>query len=70
MSAMQRVEGLILGGAAEWDAFYESAKGLTQALTQQFKERRSTIARQDLHKEFYSFYINANYLLYLDLFLN
>jgi CLIP-associating protein 1/2 len=49
MAAMQRVEGLVLGGAAEWDAFHECLKPLAQALTQQFKERRSTIARQTCH---------------------
>ncbi|KAG2440200.1 hypothetical protein HXX76_004312 [Chlamydomonas incerta] len=49
MTAMQRVEGLVLGGALEYDCFYEAIKGLTQALSQQFKERRSTIARQTCH---------------------
>ncbi|GLC37256.1 hypothetical protein PLESTB_001143100 [Pleodorina starrii] len=49
MSAMQRVEGLVLGGAVDWECFHEAMKGLAQALSQQFKERRSTIARQTCH---------------------
>ncbi len=49
MAAMQRVEGLLLGGAAEYEGFHESLKGLAQALSQQFKERRSIIARQACH---------------------
>ncbi|GLI59247.1 hypothetical protein VaNZ11_001093 [Volvox africanus] len=49
MSAMQRVEGLVLGGAVDWECFHEALKGLAQALSQQFKERRSTIARQACH---------------------
>ncbi|GIL71392.1 hypothetical protein Vretifemale_1954, partial [Volvox reticuliferus] len=49
MSAMQRVEGLVLGGAVDWECFHEALKGLSQALSQQFKERRSTIARQTCH---------------------
>ncbi|GFR45537.1 hypothetical protein Agub_g6930 [Astrephomene gubernaculifera] len=49
MEAMQRVEGLVLGGALEYECFYEAMKGLAQVLTQQFKERRSTIARQACH---------------------
>ncbi|PNH11648.1 CLIP-associating protein 1 [Tetrabaena socialis] len=49
MTAMQRVEGLVLGGALEWDAFHELIKSLSQALSQQFKERRSSIARQACH---------------------
>lgn len=49
MTAMQRVEGLVLGGAVDWECFHEAMKGLAQALSQQFKERRSTIARQACH---------------------
>ncbi|KXZ51447.1 CLASP protein [Gonium pectorale] len=49
MTAMQRVEGLVLGGAVEYECFHEALKGLAQVLTQQFKERRSTIARQTCH---------------------
>ncbi|KAG2454961.1 hypothetical protein HYH02_000787 [Chlamydomonas schloesseri] len=49
MTAMQRLEGLVLGGALEYECFFEAMKGLAQALSQQFKERRSTIARQTCH---------------------
>lgn len=49
MAAMVRVEALILGGAAEFDAFFDAVKSLTSVLSQQFKERRSTIARQACH---------------------
>ncbi|KAG2490352.1 hypothetical protein HYH03_011154 [Edaphochlamys debaryana] len=49
MAAMQKVEGLVLGGALEYEAFHDCLKGLTQALSQQFKERRSSIARQCCH---------------------
>ncbi|GLC53523.1 hypothetical protein PLESTB_000758900 [Pleodorina starrii] len=49
MSAMQRVEGLVLGGAADWGSFHEAMQGLARALAQQFEERRSTVARQACH---------------------
>lgn len=49
MATMVRVEGLVLGGAAEYESYAEGVKALTSALTLQFKERRSSIARQACH---------------------
>jgi len=47
--AMTRVEALLLGGAAEWDAFPAQLAKLRGPLTAQVADRRSSIVRQAAH---------------------
>eukprot|EP00898_Chlorokybus_atmophyticus_P009129 jgi/Chlat1/9217/Chrsp98S08480 len=49
-AAMQRLEGLVLGGATNFDAFPAMLKDLLRdALVQQISDRRSSIAKQACH---------------------
>ena len=49
INAMMRVEALLLGGAAEWDAFPAQLAKLRGPLTAQVADRRSSIVRQAAH---------------------
>jgi CLIP-associating protein 1/2 len=49
ISAMQRVEGLIVGGAADYPCFRGLIKQLVNPLSTQLADRRSTIVKQACH---------------------
>uniref|UniRef100_A0A0D9VMM2 TOG domain-containing protein n=1 Tax=Leersia perrieri TaxID=77586 RepID=A0A0D9VMM2_9ORYZ len=49
ITAMQRVEGLVLGGAADYSAFPMLLKQLVTALITQILDRRSSVVKQACH---------------------
>eukprot|EP00250_Pteridium_aquilinum_P029698 c39971_g1_i1 orf=592-5070(-) len=49
MAAMQRIEGLVCGGAAEYACFPALLKQLTNPLSLQLADRRSSIVKQACH---------------------
>ncbi|CAN6252821.1 unnamed protein product [Urochloa humidicola] len=49
ITAMQRVEGLVLGGAADYSAFPTLLKQLVTPLTTQLLDRRSSVVKQACH---------------------
>ncbi|KAK4272965.1 hypothetical protein QN277_021450 [Acacia crassicarpa] len=49
IAAMQRVEGLVLGGAADYPCFRGLLKQLVGPLTTQLSDRRSSIVKQACH---------------------
>ncbi|KAM7521779.1 hypothetical protein LguiA_011681 [Lonicera macranthoides] len=49
LGAMQRVEGLVLGGAADYPCFRGLLKQLVGPLSTQLADRRSTIVKQTCH---------------------
>ncbi|XP_011080151.1 CLIP-associated protein isoform X2 [Sesamum indicum] len=49
IAAMQRVEGLVLGGAADYPGFHGLLKQLVAPLSTQLSDRRSSIVKQACH---------------------
>ncbi|KAF1879232.1 hypothetical protein Lal_00047906, partial [Lupinus albus] len=49
IAAMQRIEGLVLGGAADFSCFHGLLKQLVGPLSMQLSDRRSTIVKQACH---------------------
>lgn len=49
ISAMQRIEGLVYGGAADFPTFHVLLKQLVSPLTTQLSDRRSSIVKQACH---------------------
>ena len=49
INAMIRLEGLVKGGAAQYDAFGEHLRGLKEPLVKQLEDRRSAVSRQACH---------------------
>ncbi|CAL0299631.1 unnamed protein product [Lupinus luteus] len=49
IAAMQRIEGLVLGGAADFSCFHGLLKQLVGPLSTQLSDRRSTIVKQACH---------------------
>lgn len=49
VQAMLRFEGLLKGGAATFECFYDQVYTLKDPLVQQVQDRRSAIARQACH---------------------
>ncbi|XP_057742358.1 CLIP-associated protein-like [Arachis stenosperma] len=49
IAAMQRIEGLVLGGATEYQSFSGLLKQLVGPLTTQLSDRRSSIVKQACH---------------------
>uniref|UniRef100_A0ACD5YW68 Uncharacterized protein n=1 Tax=Avena sativa TaxID=4498 RepID=A0ACD5YW68_AVESA len=49
ITAMQRVEGIVLGGAADYSAFPVLLKQLVNPLINQLLDRRSTVVKQACH---------------------
>ncbi|MCH84653.1 CLIP-associated protein, partial [Trifolium medium] len=46
IAALQRIEGLVLGGAADYPCFFGILKQLIGPLSTQLSDRRSTIVKQ------------------------
>ncbi|GER24978.1 CLIP-associating family protein [Striga asiatica] len=49
IAAMQRVEGLVIGGATDYSCFHGLLKQLVTPLTTQLSDRRSSIVKQACH---------------------
>ncbi|KAE8685057.1 CLIP-associated protein [Hibiscus syriacus] len=49
IASMQRVEGLVLGGAADYSCFWGLLKQLVSPLSTQLSDRRSSIVKQACH---------------------
>ncbi|KAK7279461.1 hypothetical protein RJT34_24514 [Clitoria ternatea] len=49
IAAMQRIEGLVLGGAADYPCFFGLLKQLVGPLSTQLSDRRSSIVKQACH---------------------